>query len=222
MSTPLRLLSVLFLLTLLACTPEETVRFSPAPSVTATSAAPSPSPTRTPTPAPATPPRSPSAPPPTPSTAPGATPNAPCPPRTGGSQANRALITAVRVAHNPGFDRVVFELGPNPAAGPYGLPPYTVDLASTFIATSGQPVTVAGNAFFGVRLNNTDAHDQSGRVTVASTDIKPTTPLVREVRIVEDFEAVNRWAIGLDRSVCPTVLTLTNPVRVVIDFPTPP
>jgi len=42
------------------------------------------------------------------------------------------------------------------------------------------------------------------------------------VRIVEDFEAVNRWAIGLDHLVCPSVLTLSNPVRVVLDFPTPP
>jgi hypothetical protein len=215
---------VLFLLTLLACTPEEAVRFSPSPTGAPTTAAPTtPTPTPTRTAAPSAAPTS-AAPTPTatPTTSPGGSPNVACPPRTGGSQANRALITAVRVAHNPGFDRVVFELGPNPAAGPYGLPPFTVDVASTFIATSGQPVTVLGNAFFGVRLNNTDAHDQSGRVTVAPTDIKPTTPLVREVRIVEDFEAVNRWAIGLDRSVCPTVLTLANPVRVVIDFPTPP
>jgi hypothetical protein len=131
------------------------------------------------------------------------------------------VITAVRVAHNPGFDRVVFELGPN-SFGTYGLPPYTIEVANSFIAPSGQAIRVDGNAFFSVRLANTDAHDQNGKVTVASTDIKPTTPLVKEVRIVEDFEAVNRWAIGLDHLVCPTVLTLAGPVRVVLDFPTPP
>jgi len=223
MRSPLRLLSVLFLLTLLACTPEEAVRLSPSPTAVPTTVAPTPTAIRTAPPSPAATTAAPAATPTaTPTTSPGGSPNVPCPARTGGSQANRALVTAVRVAHNPGFDRVVFELGPNPAAGPFGLPPFSVDVASTFIATSGQPVTVLGNAFFSVRLNNTDAHDQSGRVTVSSTDIKPTTPLVREVRIVEDFEAVNRWAIGLERSVCPTVLTLTNPVRVVIDFPTPP
>ena len=115
----------------------------------------------------------------------------------------------------------MFELGPN-AVGTYGLPPYSVEVASTFSATSGQPVQVSGNAFFLVRLSNTDAHDQSGRVTVVPTDLKPTTPLVEHVRLVEDFEATNRWAIGLDRLVCPTILTLTNPVRLVVDFPTPP
>lgn len=218
-----RLLTALFLLTwvVAACGPE-TVRVTPAPTTAPTTAAPTATPTRTPSPVPTTAAPSPTpTPAPTPSTSPGGTPNTLCTPLTGGSQTNRAVITAVRVAHNPGFDRVVFELGPN-AVGPYGLPPYSIEVASTFIATSGQPVRVDGNAFFGVRLGNTDAHDQTGKVTVASTDIKSTTPLVKEVRIVEDFEAVNRWAIGLDRLVCPTVLTLASPVRVVIDFPTPP
>jgi hypothetical protein len=31
-----------------------------------------------------------------------------------------------------------------------------------------------------------------------------------------------RWAVGLDKLVCPSVLTLAGPVRVVIDYPTPP
>jgi len=217
-----RAVAVLFLLTAVACSPEEQVRVSPTPTAAPTTAAPSPSPTRTTTPtaAPTTAAPSPT-PTATPTTNPGGSPNVACTPRTGGSNANRSVITAIRVAHNPGFDRVVFELGPN-AVGTYGLPPYSVEVANTFIATSGQPVQVTGNAFFLVRLNNTDAHDQQGRVTVSPMDIKPTTPLVKHVRVVEDFEAVNRWAIGLDRLVCPTVLTLTNPVRLVIDFPTPP
>ena len=209
----------LFALTL-ACSPQETVRLTPSPTAAPPTAAPTtPAPTRTATPT-AAPTATPS-PSLTPSTAPGSTPNAACAPQTGGSNAFRSVITAIRIAHNPGFDRVVFELGPN-AVGAYGLPPYSVEVANTFIATSGQPVRVDGNAFFLVRLNNTDAHDQSGKQTVTPTDIKPPTPLVKEVRIVEDFEAVNRWAIGLDHLVCPSVQTLSNPVRVVLDFPTPP
>jgi len=203
-----------------ACAPE-TLTIAPSPAVASASAAPSATPTRTaslvPTASLNTGPSAPA----TASTAPGSTPNAACPPQSGGSPANRSVVTAVRVAHNPGFDRVVFELGPN-SVGAYGLPPYTIDVASGFTATSGQPVRVDGNAFFLVRLSNTDAHDASGRVTLASTDVKATTPLVKEVRLVEDFEAVNRWAVGLDHLGCPSVLTLTNPVRVVVDFPTPP
>lgn len=215
----LGLLGALLAVTLTACESPAVV-LTPPPTTAPTAAPSTPVPTRSPAPTTPAPTPSPTA-TATASTAPGSTPNPACPTQTGGAQANRAVITAIRIAHNPGFDRLVFELGPN-AVGPYGLPPYTVQVASTFIATSGQPVHVDGNAFFLVRLDNTDAHDQTGKVTVSSTDYKPTTPLIKEVRVVEDFEAVNRWAVGLDHLVCPTILTLTNPIRLVVDFPTPP
>jgi hypothetical protein len=131
----------------------------------------------------------------------------------------------MRVAHNPGFDRVVFEFSPTDQGfGSYGVPTYSVEVANTFAGPSGIPVTVAGNAFFRVlfAFGTTDAHTKDGKPTLASSDLRPSTPLVKEVRLVEDFEATVQMAIGLDHLVCPTVLTLANPVRVVLDFPTPP
>jgi len=220
MKTRHGLLAALLAVTLVACT-EPAVVLTPTPTVAPTTAAPTTTAART---APPTQPPTPSptpAPTATPTTSPGSSPNAACPPQSGGSASNRAVITAIRIAHNPGFDRLVFELGPN-STGTYGLPPYAIQIANSFVATSGQAVQIAGNAFFLVRLDNTDAHDQNGKVTVSSTDYKPNTPLIKEVRVVEDFEAVNRWAVGLDHLVCPSVLTLTNPVRIVLDFPTPP
>src|SRR5712691_5858363 len=116
-----RLLGALCVLTLtaVACFPE-TVRVTPAPSTAAPTIA---APTATSTPftppgfgptsAPATPVATPTAPPTAPAS-PGSTPATACPPLTGGSQANRVIVTDVRVAHNPGFDRIVFEFGPNP------------------------------------------------------------------------------------------------------------
>jgi hypothetical protein len=205
----------------LACSPQETVRLTPSPTVQpSTPARTTAAPTRTSSPIP-TPTASPT-PTSTATTAPGSSPNAACAPQTGGSQANRAVLTAVRIAHNPGFDRLVFEFGPSTGPGIYGVPPYQIEVANTFTTTSGQQVRVDGNAFIGIRFQNTDAHDQAGKVTVTSTDIKPTTPLIKEARMVEDFEAVVRWAVGLDHLVCPQVLTLAGPVRVVLDFPTPP
>lgn len=221
MNVASRLLSVLFLLTL-ACTPEEVVRISPTPTAapsTATAAA-SPTRTATPSPAPTTPAPTPSASPSaTPTASPGGSPNPACAARTGGSTANRAVLSDVRIARHPGYDRLVFEFAPSTGPGVYGVPPFAVEVAQTFTATSGQPVRVDGNAFFLVRFTNADAHDQNGRVTVPSLDIKTPTPLIREVKIVEDFEASVRWAVGLDRLSCPTVLTLGGPVRVVVDFP---
>jgi hypothetical protein len=223
----LRLATALFVVTFAvaaACTPEETVRISASPTVAATTPAPTTAaPSRTPTAAPTTAAPSPTATPTaTPTTSPGSTPNAACPAQTGGSTANRALLTAIRIAHNPGFDRLVFEFSPSTGPGTYGVPPYTIDVASSFAGPSGQPVTVLGNAYFRVRFQNTDAHTASGTPTLASTDLKPTTPLIKEARLVEDFEATVVWGVGLDHLVCPSVLTLSGPVRVVFDFPTPP
>ena len=227
MTTPVFLCAVLSSLTLLACTPEETVRLSPAPTVVTTTATPTPTPTRPIGAGPTTAPSPTVAPSPaaTPTTAPGSTPNAACAPLAGGSTANRALLTDVRIAHNPGFDRLVFEFAQSPGPGAYGVPPYRVELASTFTAINGQPVRVDGNAYFAVNFQQADAHNpNTGQVVLPQSkfDLKPTTPLIREAKLVEDFEATVRWAVGLDRLVCPTVLTLANPVRVVIDYPTPP
>jgi hypothetical protein len=219
-------LTVLFLLSSLvsaACV-DETVRVTPAPTTAPTTAAPTATPTRTPTPDPSTPAPTPSA-TATPTTSPGSTPNAACTPLAGGSAVNRAILADVRIAHNPGFDRLVFEFAPSSGPGAYGVPPYRIEIASTFTATSGQQVRVDGNAFFGVNFQNADAHDpNTGKPALPTTkmDQKPGTPLVREVRLVEDFEATVRWAVGLDKLACPNVLTLAGPVRVVLDFPTPP
>jgi hypothetical protein len=140
-----------------------------------------------------------------------------------GEHAERRLRAAIRIAHNPGFDRLVFEFSPTDrGVGAYGIPPYLIEVASSFSGPSGQPVTVAGNAYFRVRFQNTDAHTNAGQVTLTSSDLKPNTPLIKEVRIVEDFEATVQAAVGLDHLACPSVLTLGGPARVVLDFPTPP
>jgi hypothetical protein len=211
MTRRFRHLTGLFLLTLLAaaaCGPE-TVRVTSAPTASpvATTAAPTATPTRTPTAAPTT--AAPTA-TPTPTTSPGSTPNAACAALTGGSSANRAILTDVRMAHQPGFDRLVFEFAPSTGPGAYGVPPYRIEIANTFTA---------------VNFQNTDAHDPTtGKIALPQSkfDQKPGTPLIREVKLVEDFEAVVRWAVGLDHLVCPTILTLAGPVRVVLDFPAAP
>ena len=178
-------------------------------------------PTASPTVAPATiPPAS-----PTPSTAASASPTTPtsCPNQTGGTEGRQAQLVAVRVAHDTGFDRVVFEFGESTAPGQFGLPPYQVANVKTLSGMGGQPVTVAGNALFGIGIQNASTVNPDGtRSYTGPSSLKPTTPLVREVRLVEDFERVMLWGIGLDRLACPRVTTLGSPLRLVLDFPTPP
>lgn len=132
-------------------------------------------------------------------------------------------MVAVRVAHQPGFDRLVFEFGQSTAPGPFGMPAYAVETASSLAGPSGQPVTITGSALFGARFQNASTQNPNGTPSyTGSTDLKPTTPLVKEVKVVEDFERVLLWGVGLDRLACPKVSELAGPFRVVLDFPTPP
>ena len=209
----------LFLLTLVlaACGPE-TVRVTPAPTTAApTTAAPTATPTRTPTSVPTTAAPTPSrTATPTPTTSPGGTPNTACTTLTGGSPLAASTLTAIRAAHNPGFDRLVFEW-----SGAV-VPQYEIKVASTFTAPSGQAVRVDGNAFFSVRMNG-QAHTDAGARSYAQGDpFRPGLPLIREIKLVEDFEGVVIFGVGLERLACPTVLTLLSPSRIVLDFPAAP
>ncbi len=197
-------------------TPAVTTTVTPSRAApTATLARPAPSPTQAPTASP------------TPSPAPsqsqtaGATPVA-CPAASGGSDRNQAQLTTIRTAHNPGFDRVVFEFGPSPV-GPYGVPPWTLAVANGFVGTSGKQVPVDGNAFLQVRFGNASTVDPAtGTQTFTQTDIHPALPVVRHVKLIDDFERVMVWGLGLERLVCAKVSELSGPIRVVVDLPTPP
>ena len=174
-----------------------------------------PSPTGTPTPS-ATPSTSPSA-----GQNQASTPIA-CPSQTGGSGSAQAQITAIRAAHQPGMDRIVFEFGPS-SVGAYGLPPWSISVTNSFIGTSGKQVPVDGNAFQAVRFRNASTVDPAtGRQTFTQTDIHPGLPLVRHIKLIDDFERVMTWGVGLERLACATVTELANPARLVVDLPTPP
>jgi hypothetical protein len=156
-------------------------------------------------------------------TNPGSSPAPACPRTTGGTAGNQAQLVAVRVAHQPGFDRLVFEFGQSTAPGPFGIPAYSVEATNSLSGPSGQPVTITGSALFGARFQNASTQNPNGTASyTGSNDLRPTTPLIKEVKVVEDFERVLIWGVGLDHLVCPKVSELAGPFRVVLDFPTPP
>ena len=131
--------------------------------------------------------------------------------------ADRGLLTAVRVEHQPGFDRVVLELGggtPGYAVG-YVPPPIRAD-------ASGEVVTVAGNAYVRVRLEDASSVDLSGgapRATYTGPNrVRGSTDDVTEVVKTGDFEGVLTWVIGLRTRTPFRVTTLSAPPRVVVDL----
>ena len=201
-----------------ACAPQPppVPQSTPTPSRAASTVAPTvarPSPTPTPT---ATTSPTPAA------TGTTGTPLPACAAQTGGSPNAGAQLTGVRAAHQPSFDRVVFEFGASTVA-PYGLPSYELSVVTQFVAISGRPVPVDGNAFLQVRFRNASTVDpNTGQQTFTQSDLRPGLPLVREVKLIDDFERVMTWGIGLDHLVCAKVTELSGPARLVVDLPTPP
>jgi hypothetical protein len=134
-----------------------------------------------------------------------------CSSASGGAGAGN--LSAVRVAHHAGYDRIVFQFtGTLPA---YMLTPQN---NARFVRdASGQPVTLLGSAGLKLVLQNASSYPSYA----GSGDLTPTLPLVQEVARTGDFERVLSWGIGLNRSACTRVLELSSPARLVIDVQTP-
>lgn len=127
--------------------------------------------------------------------------------------------TDVRTGRQPCADRVVFDFRDGAA------PAYTIEYQPgpfTF-GESGEPLTVQGGAFLvitfphasGVDLTQPDApQTYTGPESIVPSGLTH----VREVRRLEDFEAVLVWVIGLDTTRPFTVGQLAGPPRVYLDI----
>lgn len=74
--------------------------------------------------------------------------------------------------------------------------------ASKLSGPSGDPISVAGNAFLIARFEPSQNHTDDGAGPLAPVQVTGAgTALVREVRQIEDFEGIVVYAIGLDRQV---------------------
>jgi hypothetical protein len=109
-----------------------------------------------------------------------------------------ALLTRVVVSSSAGVDRVSFRFRSRPAT----VQPRFVSRAA-LVAVSGRLVHVAGSAFLVVVMRPASGVDLAGSVPMVTyrgaKRIRPAaTQHVREVVELEDFEAVLRWAVGLD------------------------
>src|SRR5258708_22713086 len=91
------------------------------------------------------------------------------------------------------------------------------------MATSGQQVPVDGNAFFQVLFQNASTVDpMTGKQTFTTTDLHPALPLIRNVKLIDDFERVMTWCLRVERLVFPKSTKLANPLLLSLDLPTPP
>ena len=126
-----------------------------------------------------------------------------------------SILTDVRVGAHPelgGWDRIVFEFEAT-------LPPGQVRYVESIAACgSGEAVDLAGGAVLAVLFTGAQAHDEGGILTLDSTELIGPGFAILESRQFCDFEGQVAWAVGVVSVKEFTVVTLTNPPRVVIDI----
>jgi hypothetical protein len=136
-----------------------------------------------------------------------------CTDRSGGVADTAATVTAIRVAHHDGYDRLVIGFATSNTMPQYQL---TQQATSHFVRdASGQPATLDGSTGVRVVLRNADI------TPGAPTDLKSALPAIREVAQIGNFERVVSYGVGLTTPACFRVLELSGPTRLVIDVQTP-
>ncbi|WP_116998086.1 AMIN-like domain-containing (lipo)protein [Desertimonas flava] len=121
----------------------------------------------------------------------------------------------IRTGGHDCFERVVLEL-----QGDGDLPGYQVQYESDPILDSprGAPVDVAGDATLVLSVGAWMTSPDSGGYQGPSEFVPTNVDNILELQMLENFEGMTSWAIGLDRQRDFDVFTLDDPVRIVIDI----
>jgi hypothetical protein len=139
-------------------------------------------------------------------------------------QSDIMLLTAVGARAGRCAERVVFDLRDEAGSG-NGTVTYEIGYRSPpFTGTSGEPVGVTGAAFLQVVLRGARGYagDTGEPTYTGPPEIRPAgLAAVRELQLIEDFEAVMVWVIGLDQRRSFQVHQLDGPDRLVVDIGPP-
>ena len=139
-----------------------------------------------------------------------------------GDGTGTALLQAVRVARNEGFERIVFEFEGSAQPG------YRIQWVDGPITAdgSGEPVEVAGEAYLEMIMQPASGVDLSSDELVITYDGPDRIPVAGQTELITDlvrtgdFEAVLSWAAGATERAPFRVLVLSAPTRVVVDIAT--
>jgi len=133
-------------------------------------------------------------------------------------------LTGVAVAPGIGVDKIVFTFGPSTGI-PSGTDP-TGELKPTappfMHGGSGEPVHVDGRRFVAVTFRGQAIADEQGNPSYTGpSEIHPNALAVRELLLVDNFEGVVTWLVGVDGPGCVAVSRLTGPDRIVVSVTQP-
>lgn len=131
----------------------------------------------------------------------------------GSGAAATVVQNAVHVERHDGFDRIAFHFeGATP-------PGYHIEYIDRPVRKCGSGATteIAGDGWLEIRFEGAVAHDEEGRPTVAEREQMYELPIVRELELTCDFEAVVVWVAGAASPNRYRVLELDGPPRLVVD-----
>lgn len=137
------------------------------------------------------------------------------------TNAPAAILEDVRVATHPesGFDRVVFDFRDDTS-----LPGFTVGYRDVIREDpSDRPLALDGKSRLLVDMRWAEAH-ANGSTTVPAADLnlRPGLPMVKQVRVAGDFEAVLSFGIGVGPATRPQFRAWSLPGnRVIVDVAHP-
>jgi hypothetical protein len=131
-----------------------------------------------------------------------------------GGKIGVANAIAARAGEQDGYDRFVLQFDSI-------IPSYTVQRQAKpvfMLGASGQTVTLSGTS--GVLVT---VHSATGATTFTGpTDlVHPEFQVLKEARQTQDFEGYVSWGLGLSRSTCMRVFTLSDPARLIVDLQIP-
>src|SRR2546429_1350228 len=126
-----------------------------------------------------------------------------CSNRAGGVAGASGTVSAIRIAHHDGYDRLVIGFATSNFMPQYQL---TRQASSTFVRdASGQPVALEGSAGIRAVLQNSDI------VSGPASDFKPRLPEIREVAKIGNFATLGSYGVRLKTAARFPRLELTRP-----------
>ena len=122
-------------------------------------------------------------------------------------------LVAVRTATHDGFDRVVFEFDKR-------IPGYHLEYIDSPVRQcgSGKVAPIAGDGWLEIRMYPANAHTSEGQPTIAERERILNLPVLSELELTCDFEAVVTWVLGAESPNRYRVRELSRPPRLVIDI----
>ncbi len=129
------------------------------------------------------------------------------------SDAPVSKLVAVRTATHDGFDQVVFEFDKR-------IPGYHIEYIDSPVRQcgSGKVAPIAGDGWLEIRMYPANAHTSEGQPTITERERILNLPVLSELELTCDFEAIVTWVFGVGSPNRYRVRELSGPPRLVIDI----